>query len=118
MKLKLEKIIVLGDGTRVKLRVALQEEFGGDYQEYEYVFSAEKKAKRKRTWCPIFDKDSHEYRVLSVDERKEYRHQKIVELVGEKSLQQASAELWLSLAPRIDRDVLIYALEVKNEIAF
>jgi hypothetical protein len=92
-----EKILKRDDGSRVKIKVSLNNYLSrGNLQYSTMVFSCEK---GKRTWRSTFNSDDYTYRKLSMDGRREFEYKSQFNIVTEIELQQARLELWEKLKP-------------------
>ena len=93
-----EKIIRREDGSRVKICVSI---FVSGYanKHYEYRSHVLTCEKGKRTWKGTYSTNCHNYRSLSMDERRKHEHESQFNAVTLDEIHQAKTELWQSIKP-------------------
>lgn len=89
-----EKIISNPDGSRHKIEVR----FFLSYEKPCYQVRVLYCPARKRTFTNVV-KETHEYRAMSMDDRRSYEHTVHIKEVGLYAINQTKQECWQKLKP-------------------
>jgi len=92
--MKHEKIYILEDKSKLKVTAELiTSNYSGS--KASWSFYAQTCAKGKRTWISVAGLNTycHTYRTMSMDERRVYEFNQVVEAVGAEKLQETADEL-------------------------
>lgn len=93
-----EKVIKREDGTRVKITVELISYRFVD-KALTYDVNVTYCEKGKKTWQPVYDTDSFNYRKLSIEERREFIDAQKLLAATPAEILSAKLELWEKIKP-------------------
>lgn len=96
--MKHEKVFQLTETVKVKVIVEAVNNF--NKTPISYKVSCYLCHKGKRTWSPVVDSDSYEYRRMSMEARAQFTANEYQRIVGEDKILQTANELWNTIKPQ------------------